>query len=453
MNTIEELANAPWPELIRRARESGPQFVLRYLKMLRRQWLPQEQIRRYQERCLERILRHALKRVPAYREAPGIKASVMRGEGFRAIEQFPLMDRRALVELWSQFVANNAWRYSPKLVRTGGTTGKQVRTYLDGRSRALWNMMMLLRMQWAGSRRGDRLVVFMGPIGYPQGPIDLEIAYRLDRSGRTLFLNGTRFDDCRLREFARLLVSFRPHLLRGFPSLLVLLARAMNSLHSRFRLRAVLTGGELLGDEERRYLEDTFACKVFDQYNMWEMVAFAPQCERGSYHIIPELSYVEILRNGRSCEPGQVGEIIGTHLANYSMPLIRYNINDLASPIGSPCPCGRNTQTMVLIGGKGRDLIVTPRGYVGLQAGLVTARMVPPLPVEKLQFVQERKDEVVVRIVRGKEYTEDDTRRLIAKVDKILDGTVQLRWEYVEDIPRTSSGKYPFVVSHVPQEL
>lgn len=73
--------------------------------------------------------------------------------------------------------------------------------------------------------------------------------------------------------------------------------------------------------------------------------------------------------------------------------------------------------------------------------------------MEKLQFFQERKDEVVVRIVRGEEYTEDDTRRLIAKVDKILDGTVQLRWEYVEDIPRTSWGKYPFVVSHVPQEL
>jgi phenylacetate-CoA ligase len=218
-------------------------------------------------------------------------------------------------------------------------------------------------------------------------------------------------------------------------------------------LRAILTSGELLGDEERRYLEDTFACKVFDQYDLWEIVAFAPQCERGSYHVIPEISHVEILRNGCCCEPDQVGEIVGTHLANYSMPLIRYNIGDLASPVGFPCPCGRNTQTMVPIGGKGRDLIVTPKGYVGLQAGLVLARLVPPPPVEKLQFFQERKDEVVVRIVRGEEYAEGDTRRLIANVDKILNGTVQLRWEYVEDIPRTSSGKYPFVVSHVPQEL
>jgi phenylacetate-CoA ligase len=186
---------------------------------------------------------------------------------------------------------------------------------------------------------------------------------------------------------------------------------------------------------------------------MWEMVAFAPQCREGTYHLIPELSYVEILRNGRRCEAGEVGEIVGTHLGNYSMPLIRYNMNDLASPIGSPCPCGRTTPTFVLIGGRGRDIVVTPKGYVVLQNRLISAAISPPLPVEKLQFCQERKEEVLVRIVRGVGYTEDDTGRLIAEIDKIFDGAVKIRWEYVEDIPRTPSGKFPFVVSHVPLEL
>jgi hypothetical protein len=39
------------------------------------------------------------------------------------------------------------------------------------------------------------------------------------------------------------------------------------------------------------------------------------------------------------------------------------------------------------------------------------------------------------------------------QVDRMLDGAVRLRWEYVEDIPRTSSGKYLCVVCHVPREL
>jgi len=453
MDTIDELANAPWPQLMRRARESGPQFVLRYFKMLRRQWLPQEQIRRYQEQRLERILRHALKRVPAYMETPGTRASVLGGEGFRALEQFPLMDRWTLVEQWERFVARNARRYSPMLVRTGGTTGKPVSVYLDGRTRALWNMMALLRRQWAGSKPGDRLVVFTGSIGDPQGSIPFETDYKLDHLESTLFLNATRLDDRRLREFARVLDEFRPHLLRGTSSLLVLLARALNSLHIRLRLRAVLTGGDLLSDEQRRYLEETFDCKVYDWYNMWENVATAVQCAKGSYHLIPELSYVEILCNAQPCQSGEVGEIVGTHLGNRSMPLIRYNMNDLASPVGTSCSCGRNTQTMVLIGGKGRDLIITPKGYVLPVAQLLTATLVPTLPVEKLQFYQERKDEVIVKIVRGNGYTEDDAKRLMAELDKMFDGAVKISLEYVEDIPRSPSGKYPYVVSHVPLEL
>jgi len=88
-----------------------------------------------------------------------------------------------------------------------------------------------------------------------------------------------------------------------------------------------------------------------------------------------------------------------------------------------------------------------------VQNALISAKIDPPLPVEGLQFYQDRKEEVVVRIVRGNGYTEDDTRRLMAEVDRVLDGAVHLRWEYVEDIPRTPSGKYPFVVSHVPLEL
>jgi phenylacetate-CoA ligase len=147
---------------------------------------------------------------------------------------------------------------------------------------------------------------------------------------------------------------------------------------------------------------------------MWENVATAIQCERGTYHFISELSYVEILRNGRPAQPGEAGEIVGTHLENYAMPLIRYNMNDLASPIGLPCECGRSLPSITLIGGKGRDPIVTSRGFVALPARQVTAKLDPPVRIEKLQFYQERKEEVLVRIGRGIGHDEDDTRRLLA---------------------------------------
>jgi len=446
-------APLPWRQLLRRARESGPQFILGYLSMLRRHRLPPEQIRRYQERRLESILRHALKRVPAYMETPGSRVAAMRGEGFRALEQFPIMDRWGLVEQRERFVANNALRYSPRLVQTGGTTGKPVRLYLSGPTRARWNMMALLRYQWAGWRGGDRTVVFGTSYGDPVGTIPVDVASWVDRATGRLFLNGARVTTEQVVSFARMTFEFHPQFILGFPSLLVLLAREVQALGLRVRPRAVLTGGELLSEAHRDYLTQTFGCPVFDWYNMWENVATAIQCERGTYHFIPELSYVEILRNGRPAQPGEVGEVVGTHLENYGMPLIRYNMNDLASPIGSPCECGRNLLSITLIGGKGRDLIVTPRGFVLLPARQVTAKLDPPIRIEKLQFYQERKEEVLIRIVRGAGHNEDDTRRLLAQIDRMLEGAVVLRSEYVDDIPRTPSGKFPYVVCNVPLEL
>lgn len=453
LREMEKWRNLPWSELIRRASESGPQFILGYLGMLRRHRLPPDRIRQYQERRVERIVRHALRYVPAYQTEHGAVTADIHGAGPRLLEQFPILDRRMVAERPEQFVAVNARRFAPKSRRTGGTTGKPLELYLDGRTRALWNMAVLCWMQWAGWKPGDRVVVFRLRYGYQPNSSEFYTPYLVDHSKRELFLNAARLDDRRLREFASLMIDFRPHLLRGLPSHLVLLARAVNALHGRVQLRAVLTGGELLGYDQRRYLEETFACKVLDHYNMWEMVAFAPQCREGSYHLIPELSYVEILRSGRRCEAGEVGEIVGTHLGNYSMPLVRYNMSDVASPIGVPCSCGRTTPTFALVGGRGRDIIVTPNGYVVLQNRLISAAISPPLPVEKLQFYQERKEEVLVRIVRGEGYTEDDTGRLIAEIDKMFDGAVKIRWEYVDDIPRMLSGKFPFVVSRVPLEL
>jgi phenylacetate-coenzyme A ligase PaaK-like adenylate-forming protein len=70
------------------------------------------------------------------------------------------------------------------------------------------------------------------------------------------------------------------------------------------------------------------------------------------------------------------------------MPLIRHNMNDLASAGPSPCRCGRNTQPLSLIGGRGGDILVTPRGYGVLGNMTIAAKIDPQPPIEKLQFYQ-----------------------------------------------------------------
>jgi len=449
----EHSAHIPWRNLLQHALSLGPRVVAAYLELLRHQWISEQKIRRLQERRLGRAIRHACREVSFYqRPLPGELCRVG-PDVFTGLSRFPIVDRDILADRWNEFVAGDAGRHAPRSRRTSGTTGKPVEVLLDRRTRALNAAFTLIRIQWAGWKPGDKTVFFNVPLGYfGRGKIDLETPYTLDASRKTLILNAARLDDQRLRQFSRLVGEYRPDILRGFPSTLILLARFLEAERIKIHPRAVMTGGELVLDWQRRFLEGAFGCAVFDYYGMWESVAAAAQCNRGSYHLMPELGYVEIVRNGRACGPGEVGELVGTHMVNYSMPLIRYNMHDLAAWTGHLCPCGRQAPTLSIIGGRGRDLLVTRNGYAVVQAGLAT-RFAPPLPIEKLQFYQERKGEAVIRIVRGSGYTAEHTQMLLSEIEKELGDSMTFSWEYVEDIPRGPSGKYQFVMSRVPPEL
>ncbi len=443
----------PWRELLYESWQLGPSVVGSYLEILRHQRIAAGAIRRIQARRLARVIRHARRDVPYYRSAfPGGSESSAT-DAFTDLSLLPIIDRSILADHWTEFRARDATRYTPRSRRTGGTFGRPIQVLLDRRTRALRMAYDLVRRQWAGWTTGDRTAVLTAPLGYfGGGEIDFDTLYTIDLPRKMLLLNPGRLDEQRLRDLSRLVGEYRPDSLRGFPSMLVLLAHFLDAEKIKVRPRSVMTGGELILDWQRRFLEDAFGRTVFDRYGMWESVAAASQCEQGSYHVLPNLGYVEILRNGRPCGPGEAGELVGTHLVNHSMPLIRYNMHDVVAWTGQLCPCGRGTPTLSIIGGRGRDLLVTRSGYAVVPAGLLT-RIAPSLPIEKLQFYQEKKGEVLVRIARGRGYTSEHTRILLDEIGRHLGDAVTVSWEYVEDIPRTSSGKYQFVISHVPLEL
>ena len=77
---------------------------------------------------------------------------------------------------------------------------------------------------------------------------------------------------------------------------------------------------------------------------------------------------VELLVDGRPAEPGEVGEVVITDLNNFSVPLIRYRIGDLATAVdGTPCPCGRDLSRIGRIEGRTQAIVYcgTAPGYPG----------------------------------------------------------------------------------------
>ena len=96
-------------------------------------------------------------------------------------------------------------------------------------------------------------------------------------------------------------------------------------------------------------------------------------------------------------ESGQ-GRIIATSLANYAMPLIRYDTDDIGIVGADPCPCGRPYPLLQEICGRSGDFLYTPEGRA--VHSLLFAYIFDELPwVKEYQVVQERLDRITIRVI------------------------------------------------------
>ena len=103
----------------------------------------------------------------------------------------------------------------------------------------------------------------------------------------------------------------------------------------------------------------------------------AHECPAGGMHLTAEDIIVEIVdRDGHVLAPGQVGEIVVTHLATSDFPFIRYQTGDMGALSARLCGCGRGLPVLEEIQGRTTDFVVAADGTVmhGLGAHLPDTR-------------------------------------------------------------------------------
>ncbi|MFC2081563.1 hypothetical protein ACFLSF_02440 [Candidatus Bipolaricaulota bacterium] len=130
----------------------------------------------------------------------------------------------------------------------------------------------------------------------------------------------------------------------------------------------IATRGEILHDDTRRALGSAFGCPVFDFYNCEEIGNIAWQCPADSsrMHVNTDSCVVEVVDDdGRQLRQGEVGRIVVTNLYNWTMPLIRYDLQDrgmLLSSHGDRCACGSMNPTMGIVEGRDDDFLLLGDG-------------------------------------------------------------------------------------------
>jgi len=72
--------------------------------------------------------------------------------------------------------------------------------------------------------------------------------------------------------------------------------------------------------------------------------------------------------------------------------------------------------------------------------------------IKDMQIEQERRGEIMVRIVRVGGYSDKDEKEIFQKIQKITGNQLFVQFEYVDEIPRTRMGKRLFLIQKLPIE-
>lgn len=130
-------------------------------------------------------------------------------------------------------------------------------------------------------------------------------------------------------------------------------------------LQYIELSGEMLADDMRRAIRETFKVAISDQYGANEVNSIAYECPEGNMHIMTSNVYVEIVDSEDQfiCDSigrgsfGKKGRVILASLTNKAMPFIRYDIGDMGEIIQKECSCGCSNFVLRLCGGRDNDFI------------------------------------------------------------------------------------------------
>lgn len=217
-----------------------------------------------------------------------------------------------------------------------------------------------------------------------------------------------------------------------------------------FRLKegGVITSSEELTSHHRDLITQAFGCKACSRYSTEETGVLGHQIEKNGPFILNRYNYViELLKmnSNEPAEPGEVGRIVVTDLYSNAMPLIRYEIGDLAViEDGKNDELGYLTELKHLSGRK-VEVILSTNGET-LYPLNIDNIVESHLDVVQYQFIQESQKDYRLLIVT-QEYDKIDTSKIKQELLGWVGNDAKIEIEHVDQIPTLPSGKRPYVVN------
>ncbi|HSD79417.1 MAG TPA: hypothetical protein VLB47_02110 [Solirubrobacteraceae bacterium] len=334
--------------------------LLRIAQLRRHDTWSRERLRRHQARMLAALLDHALARSPFYRRAyraagagrdtplaglpPVDKTTIM--ANFDEVVTDPRLRLADLEAHLERVSGDELYLGTYRVIGTGGTSGVRGVLAYD---RPAWALSVAGALRTGAfmdlrARRGRRLRVASVTT---TDPVHWSARYAATAGlGVTASLHlDARTPTVRL---VAALNRHRPDLLECYPSIAAALAREQLEGRLRIRPRAVATSGEPRTEHTLGLMRAAWGDALFDGYATTETGLAGMECTRHrGIHLLEDLTIFEV----------EDRRVLVTNLVNRTIPLVRYELSDMLTLAGDPCPCGRPWRLVTTIAGRSEDLL------------------------------------------------------------------------------------------------
>jgi len=415
------------------------------LKRLRKnQYLSPAELRALQEERLRGVVRNAYENVPYYRrlfDSAGIRPDDIKS--LDDLSKIPITTKNDLQSLKQEEIVAKGSNIDKCIIKyTSGSTGQPLKIFLSPVERDFQILLNLHILIENGLQMTDKVAYIINPYRFPKSKYWFQYAGILRREYLSVFDYPEKH--------VELLKKIKPDIIYGYPSNLTLLALYIREKGIKaIDPKIIFSVAEALEPRAKNLIDSVMHVNTCDILGTIELGDIAWQCEkRGGYHTSADAVIIEFLKDGRPARPGEEGRIVCTSLYGFTMPFIRYAVDDICIPSDRFCPCGRTLPMIESIKGRANDFIVLPDGQIIASCFLVII-MQAFHDVAQYRIVQQDKKRIIVHLVKGKEFNGRTTELIKEEIKKVTGNTLEVEVEILEKLNRDESGKIRTVVSKV----
>jgi phenylacetate-CoA ligase len=311
----------------------------------------------------QHLLRHAYEHSPFWRARLGGAGFDPAAPSFDAFASLPILSR---AELQQEFLALRARLPGQQdaefmVCATSGSSGEPVRVEkLRALHRLLYEAVGLIDTEW--HRRDPSHTLAVLGFGTAEGEhaswggIYPLLGCRGKGISRSLPAHS-------MASHLDWLMQHRPAYLKCSPMAAAELAQLAIAAGVALPISQIISQSERVLPSHRALCRQAFGAGIKDRYSSEEAGWIALQCPKHDHlHVMSGLTQLDIVDDaGAPCAVGQPGRVLVTSLHSYAMPLIRYELGDMAE-WGEACDCGITLPVIRRLWGRTRHRLRLPSG-------------------------------------------------------------------------------------------